>query len=178
MAAFRVLGEREVYVGYKIRVTATQFAAPDGTEFERDVVHHPGAVGVLPLHDDGSVTLVRQFRPPVGEEVLEIPAGLRDVDGEATIDTAARELTEEAGLRAEHLEHLISFCSTPGMSDELVEVYVATGLHDVESALEGIEEQHLTVERMALRDALAMVQDGRIIDAKTVIALTLVALRR
>ncbi len=80
---FRRVDERVLHRGYVITLAEGTFAAPDGTEFTREVVHHPGAVSVVPLHDDGTVTLVRQYRAAIDDDLLEIPAGKRDVEGEA-----------------------------------------------------------------------------------------------
>ncbi len=174
---FRLLGEETVHRGHAIEVTVGTFEGPDGTRFTRDLVHHVGAVAVLPLHDDGTVTLVRQFRAPLERDLLEIPAGLCDVDDEPPEETAARELAEEVGLRADHLELLCRFHNSPGFTDELVHVYLATGLHGVDNDLQGIEEQHMTVERLPLAELLAMIADGRLTDAKTVIGVALVRAR-
>lgn len=168
---FRRMDHRAVWDGRRIRVAVAQVAAPDGSQHEREIVHHPGAVGVVPLHDDGSVTLVRQYRAALDREIWEVPAGLRDVDGEPTVETARRELVEEAGLRAGAIEHLVTFHNSPGFSDEAVEVFVATSLAPVDDDRQGVEEQHMLVDRLPLDEALAMVDDGRITDAKTVIAL-------
>jgi ADP-ribose pyrophosphatase len=174
-APFRKLGERIVHRGFRLTVAIGEFAGPDGSTFERDVVHHPGAVGVVPLHDDGSVTLIRQYRAPLDAEIWEIPAGLRDVVDEPTEVTARRELVEEAGLRASEIVRLIGFHNSPGFCDEEVVVYLATGLTAVANDLQGVEEEHLVVERVPLGDALAMIDDGQITDAKTVIGLLLTA---
>ena len=175
---FRIVGERRVWSGRRIDVALADVEGPDGSRHEREVVHHPGAVGVVPVHDDGSVTLVRQYRSAVDAELWEVPAGLRDVDDEPTSTTARRELVEEAGLRAEHVDHLVTFHNSPGFTDEAVVVYEATGLSAVPDDRQGIEEQHMVVCRMPLAEALEMVDDGRITDAKTVIALLAVARRR
>jgi ADP-ribose pyrophosphatase len=132
----------------------------------------------MPLHDDQTVTLVHQYRVAIGSDMWEIPAGLRDVADEPTAETARRELAEEAGLRAGRMEHLVTFHNSAGFSDESVVVYLATELADVADDRQGIEEQHMRVERMTLDDALAMVDDGRITDAKTMIALLTLARRR
>jgi ADP-ribose pyrophosphatase len=174
---FRIVGERPIWSG-RIVVAMAEVEGPDGSRHDREVVHHPGAVGVVPVHEDGSVTLVRQYRAPVDADLWEVPAGLRDVDGEPTAATAGRELAEEAGLRAERLDHLVTFYNSPGFSDEELVVYEATGLTEVPDDRQGIEEQHMLVARVPLSEALAMVDDGRITDAKTVIALLAVARRR
>ncbi len=175
---FRIVGERPAWSGRRISVSIVEVEGPDGSRHDREVVRHQGAVGIMPLHDDDTVTLVRQFRAAVGTELWEVPAGLRDVEGEPTDETARRELAEEAGLRAAHLDHLATFHNSPGFSDESVVVYLATGLTEVPDDRQSIEEEHMLVERVPLARALAMVDDGRITDAKTVIALLAVARRR
>lgn len=178
MPPFTLVEDVEVHRGFRFTVNRLRFRADDGEEFDRDVVRHPGAVAVVPLHDDGTVTLVRQFRVALGGDLLELPAGLRDVAGEADARTAERELVEEAGLQADHLELLVSFHNSPGFSDESVAVFLATGLHAVDHDRQGIEEQHMTLERLPLDHGLDLVRDGSITDAKTIIGLTLTAERR
>lgn len=173
MADFRPVGEETVYEGHIIRVAVGTFTGPDGDTFTRDVVHHPGAVAVVPLHDDGTVTLVRQYRAALDATLLEIPAGIRDVEGEPPEETARRELVEEAGLEATDVEHLVSFHTAPGMSDEVLDVYVATGLREVDASAQGVEEEAMTIERHPLADLEAMIADGRLTDAKSVIAVSL-----
>jgi 8-oxo-dGTP pyrophosphatase MutT (NUDIX family) len=175
---FRIGGERTAWTGRRIAVTVAEVEGPDGERHEREVVRHPGAVAVAPVHDDGTITLVRQYRAALGTAIWEVPAGLRDVEGEPTDETARRELVEEAGLRASGLEHLATFHNSPGFSDEAVVVYLATGLTEVPDDRQGVEEQHMEVDRIPVDEALAMVDDGRITDAKTVIALLAIARRR
>jgi 8-oxo-dGDP phosphatase len=177
VSGFRAVEEDTVYDGYAMRVVVGTFAGPDGDTFTRDIIRHPGAVAVLPLHADGTVTLVRQYRAPIDSLLLEIPAGIRDVAEEPREETARRELAEEVGLSAEHLEHLVSFHNAPGMSDEVVDVFLATGLADVDRDAQGVEEQAMTIERHHLDDLGAMIADGRLTDAKTVIAVALVRSR-
>ena len=178
MPPFTKIADELVQEGFRFTLNRVRYRADDGTEFDRDIVRHPGAVAVVPLHEDGTVTLVRQFRAALDGDLLELPAGLRDVSGEPDEQTAARELVEEAGLAAERLEHVVTFHNSPGFCDETVGVFVATGLRAVADDRQGIEEQHLVVVRLPLQDALAMISDGRITDAKTIIGLTLVADRR
>lgn len=177
-APFRRLDERVVHRGHVITVAVERFEAPDGSTFERDVVHHPGAVGVVPLHDDGTVVLVRQFRAPLGRSLLEIPAGVRDVAGEAPERTAARELAEEVGLAAERYDRLALFHNSVGWCDEHVHVFLATGLSPVPDDRQGIEEHHMDIVRLPLADAPALIAAEEITDAKTVIGLTLALARR
>jgi 8-oxo-dGDP phosphatase len=177
VVGFRQLGEDELVRGFRFSVARGRFAAPDGSEFERDIIHHPGAVGVLPLHDDGTVTLVRQYRAALDDNLLELPAGLRDVAGEADRTTAERELLEEAGLVASRVEHLVDFHNSPGFSDESVAIFLATGLRSAPDDRQGVEEEAMEVVRVPFTDALAMIDAGAITDAKTIIGLSLVARR-
>ncbi len=173
MPPFRKLAETEVHRSSLITVTSARFAGPDGTEFERDIVHHPGAVVVVPLTAVGTVLMVRQFRAAVGAALLEIPAGKRDVAGEPTEVTAARELAEEVGRRAGRLDLLARFYNSPGFSDELSWLYLARDLTEVPENRQGAEERAMTVEEVALADVPALIQTGEIIDAKSIIGLTL-----
>ena len=151
-----------------------RYAAPDGAEFERDVVHHPGAVSVVPVLDGGAtVVLVRQYRSAVDRELLEIPAGKRDVDGEAPEVTAGRELEEEVGLRAGRLVKLGEFFNSPGFCDEHSHVYMGLDLEPCTTSFQGVEETHMTIERVAMADVPALIASGAIVDAKTIIGLCL-----
>lgn len=170
-SGFRRLEEQELVSSQVMRVVRARFAGPHGEGFERTIVRHPGAVGVLPLHDDGTVTLVRQYRPALETELLEIPAGIRDEPGEPVQRTAERELAEEAGLEAGRWTHLTTFHNAPGMSDEAVTLFLAEDLREVAHDRQSVEEHHMTVVRLSVEVALAMVRDGRITDAKTIIGL-------
>ncbi len=172
---FTRVADSEVHRGYRFTVHRVRYRAATGEEFDREVVHHPGAVAIVPLHDDGTVTLVRQFRAALDRELLELPAGLRDVEGEPDERTAERELVEEAGLAADRLELLVTFHNSPGYCDETVSVFLATGLHEVDHDRHGIEEHHMTIERLPVEDVLAMIRTGLVTDAKTIIGLSLVA---
>lgn len=175
---FRHLGDRLVHQGHIWHVAVARFESPDGEVFERDVVRSPGAVAAVPLLFDAegnpSVVLVRQYRPPFDRMLLEIPAGMRDVPGEPTAVTAARELVEEVGLRADRLEPLVDFYPSAGMTDSVSYLYLATELSPVERATHGPEEHHSEVVHLPLDEALAMIAGGEIHDAKTIIGLLLV----
>jgi ADP-ribose pyrophosphatase len=174
---FRQVGEDEVFRGHIIKVAQGTFEAPDGSTFSRDIVRHPGAVAVVALADDDHVVLVRQYRAPVDDFVLELPAGIRDVDGEAPEVTARRELAEEAGYEAGSVEFLTRFNISVGFTDEVTEIFLATDLSEVPNDLQGVEEQHMTVERVSLAEALALIERGELRDAKTVVGI-LLTLRR
>ena len=174
MSGFRRLGEEEVWRGHLVSAAVGRFAAPDGHQFERDVVHHPGAVSVVPLLDGGAaVLLVRQYRAAVDRDLLEIPAGKRDVAGEPPEVTAGRELEEEVGMRAGRLEKLAEFYNSPGFCDEHSHVFMALDLEPCRSSAQGVEERHMTVERVAMADVPGLVAGGQITDAKTIIGLFL-----
>lgn len=175
--AFRHLGDRLVHQGYIWHVVVATFESPDGELFERDVIRSPGAVGVLPLlFEDGAPTVVfvRQYRGPLDQYVLEIPAGMRDVPEESLELTAERELIEEAGFSAGRLEYLTHFLSSAGMTDSVLHLYLATDLSPVARDVHGPEETHMEVLRLPLAEAVEMVARGEINDAKTVIGLLLV----
>jgi len=168
---FRKVGEREIHRGYVISVGAGSFVGPDGEPFSRDIVHHPGAVSVVPVFDDATVVLVRQYRAALDAFLLEIPAGKRDVADERPEITAHRELVEEVGLRAGRLEKLCEFYNSPGFCDEWSHVFLARELGEAAAEAQGIEEQHMSIERVALADVPAMILAGELRDAKTIIGL-------
>ncbi len=175
MTQFHKLAEREVFRGSLISVAEATFAGPSGDTFERDVVHHPGAVVVVPLFDDGTVVMVRQYRAALDRMLLEIPAGKRDVDGEPVEVTARRELEEEVGLRAGRLDKLAEFYNSPGFCDELAFLFLARDLTDCGRSVQGEEEEHMTVERVALADLGDLVASGELTDGKSIIGLSLTA---
>lgn len=174
-APFRAVSEDVVYESRLLRVARATFSAPDGSTFERDVVHHPGWVAVVPVTDDGHVVCVRQFRAAVGRWLLEIPAGIRDVGGEPPEVTARREMAEEAGLAAEQVELVATIHNSPGFADEQGLVYVATGLTEVPLDRQGVEEDHMEIVRVSLGDAARLIASGEMTDAKTVVGLLLAA---
>ncbi len=170
--AFQVLGEETLYVGRLVSLARLSIEAPGGDTFERDVVHHPGAVVVVAVAD-GSVFMVRQYRAAVGAYLLELPAGKRDVPGEPPELTARRELEEEVGMRAGVMSELVTFYNSPGFCDEHTYVYLATDLAPVDSSPQGVEEDLMTIERVPLEAALGLVASGGIVDAKTIVGLCL-----
>ncbi len=169
---FRPLGQRErLDAGFFTVVTGT-FVGPDGFTFERDVVRHPGAVGVVALEGDGqSVLMISQYRGAVDRLLLEIPAGKRDVAGEAPEVCAARELAEEAGVTASSLVEIARFYNSPGFCDEETIVYLAEGLSEVGRQAHGVEEEHLRVTRVFLVDVEELMGRGELVDAKSIVGL-------
>jgi 8-oxo-dGTP pyrophosphatase MutT (NUDIX family) len=168
---FRVLDSEKVYEGRVISLRRDTVAMPGGGSSVREVVHHPGAVAVVALDDDENVVLLRQYRHPVGRRLWELPAGLRDSDGEPPLETAKRELAEETLLAAGRWSLLVSVNNSPGFSDELVQVYLAEDLSAVDRPAGFTvehEEADMTVERVPLREAVQQVFDGDIRNSSAV----------
>ena len=178
---YRVLDSTTVFDGRVITLRSDTVAMPGGGDSVREVVAHPGAVAVVAIDDGGRVVLLRQYRHPVGDYLWELPAGLRDSDGEPPLETAKRELAEEVLLAAERWSLLTTTYSSPGFSDELVLVYLAEGLVDV-ARPEGFTVEHeeldMTIERVPLADAVQRVFDGDIRNASAVIGLLAAAQAR
>ena len=173
---FQHLGERDLHAWRAFRLVEAEFATAAGEGFTRTFLRHPGAAAIVAV-DGEDVLLVRQFRPALGVELLEIPAGTLDRPDEAPEACAARELEEEIGARAAHLEHLATYAVAPGVSDEQLHLYLATGLTFGDRAADGIEEEAMTVERLPMAEAVLACADGRIRDAKTIIGILLAARR-
>ena len=173
-------GERTVHQGYIWHVAVADFIGPDGEPFQRDIVRSPGAVGVVPLlagPDGWDVVMVRQYRAAFERELIELPAGMRDVEGEPPESTAQRELAEEVGYRAGSMEHLATFLPSPGMTDSTAQVFLATDLSVVPREAHGVEEVHMEVLHVPFSGALAMVGSGEINNAMAVIGLMTAARR-
>jgi ADP-ribose pyrophosphatase len=144
---------------------------PNGRHVALEILRHPGASAVVPLHADGTVTLIRQHRHAAGGTIWEIPAGKLEPD-EDPLTCAARELAEEAGL-AGRIEHLSTILTTPAFTDERIHLYVATDL--VDTPLGHEPDEVIEPVRMPLAEAVAMIRRGEIVDAKTICALLLTA---
>lgn len=152
----------------RFRVVRARRELSDGSHVTREVVRHPGAVAILPLLDADRVCLIRNYRISIDQTLWEIPAGTRDPN-EEPIETARRELLEETGYRAGRLELLNCIHTSPGILDELMHCFVATELEPGQAAPEPYER--IEPVAVAWRDALEMIRDGRIRDAKTIAVL-------
>jgi len=167
---------REIHHGRVVRLGIEEAALPGGRVVDLEIIRHDGAAAVVAVDDEGRVVLMRQFRWAAGEELWEIPAGVRDRPDEPFETCARRELAEEVGLRAESLTRLGRILPTPGYSTEAIELFLATGLRAGEVAREP-DEAISEVRRVPLAEALIMVDDGEIVDAKTIVGLSLAARR-
>jgi ADP-ribose diphosphatase len=170
---FEPLGGRIVYEGRIVSLSLERYRFPDGEEVEREVIRHQGAVGIV-AHDGSDLFLVRQPREAVRDpDFLEIPAGRLDVDGEAPLEAAQRELAEEIGKAGERWEHLTDFVSSVGVMDEVVHVFLATGLSDAHAEAE--HNERIEIVRWPLADLDGAIAATR--DAKTLIGLLMLKTR-
>ena len=167
---YRLNHSRTVYRGRVIDLTVDRITTASGTEAVREVVVHPGGAAVVPVFSNGDVLLVEQFRYPMQQSLLELPAGRID-PGESPEETAARELEEEVGFRAGRLEKLAAFYTTPGFCNELLHLFLARDLEPGGRA--GDEDEELSVHRYSRRQLEKLIRSGRIVDAKTLIGLHL-----
>jgi ADP-ribose pyrophosphatase len=162
-----IAGE-EVYHGTLLHVQRDRVRLPDGSEGVREYIRHPGAVMIVPWFDDGRVLLERQFRYPHRREFIELPAGKCE-PGEPRLATAKRELLEETGYVASEWRRLCVLHTAIAYTDEAIELYLARGLEKRERKLD--QGEFLEIFTLPLEEAMAMVRDGRITDAKTVAGL-------
>ena len=171
------LSSRRVYDGRVIAVDIDSVRFPNGSTGELEMVRHPGASAVVPfltdpLGADPQILLIKQFRHAADSFIYEIPAGKLDGD-EPPVECARRELREETGCTAANLEHVYTFYTTPGFTDERIHVFMASGLTRGNVAHE--TDEFMTVETVTLSRALELVKTGDMVDAKTALALLFVA---
>ncbi len=168
-ASWPVAGSEEQFSNWLITVRNDKVQLPDGHHADRTVVSHIGAVGILALDDEDQVLMIRQYRHPAGRELWEIPAGLRDVKGEALVDTARRELVEETGHAAQEWHALIDSYASPGITSERIRIFLARGLAPVESDYqrEG-EEKFLRTAWVPLGEAVQSALAGDLHNGATV----------
>ncbi|MFD2617706.1 NUDIX hydrolase [Terrilactibacillus laevilacticus] len=164
----KTLSSETIFNGRIVQLVVEDVELPNGAKSKREIVKHPGAVAVIAQTDDNKVILVRQYRKPLEKEIYEIPAGKLE-PGEEPESSAIREMEEETGYTCGSVQHLVSFYTSPGFSDELLHVYVATDLVKGKPHLD--EDEFLEIEEVELNEALQMIQDHRIYDAKTVYAI-------
>lgn len=171
------LASRRVYRGRMISVDVDTVRFPNGSTGELEMVRHPGASAVVPFlsdpyGNDPQLLLLKQYRYAAGYFIYEIPAGKLDGDEDPKA-CAIRELREETGCTAANVEHLYTFFTTPGFTDEKIHAFMATGLE--QGAVAHEKDEHMTVETVTLSRALAMIESGELNDAKSALALLYVA---
>ncbi|HEX5401383.1 MAG TPA: NUDIX hydrolase [Pseudonocardiaceae bacterium] len=165
---FEAVASRDIYRGKVLALRADDVAMPDGHIAVREVVEHFGAVAIAAIDDQQRVALIHQYRHPLGRRLWELPAGLLDVPGEDPADAAARELAEEVGLAARDWSVLVDVAASPGFTDEVVRVFLATGLTSADRERPiGDEEADLVVHRVPLADALRMVLAGDVVNSSS-----------
>lgn len=162
---------KHIFKGKVISVNIDTVTLPNGVTVDLEMVRHPGAAAIVPVKDDGTVILIKQFRHAAGGFIYEIPAGKLH-PGEDPKDCAARELEEEIGYQAGQLELLSSIFTAPGFTDEVIHIYHATGLTPGRQHLD--RDEVLEIVEMPIKDAIAMIRVGTIRDAKTMVGLQLV----
>ena len=161
--------KRRLVFSGTVKFRADTITLPNGKRSVREFVDHPGAVAVLPVLPDGKIVFVRQFRYPVGQATLEIPAGKLNSASDSPLKRAKAELKEEPGYTARKLSKVLSYWPTPAFSTEVLHIYTATGLRG--GSPEPDEDEFLTLESIPFKKAWRMVETGEIRDSKTVIAL-------
>lgn len=164
------MSRQTVYKGRIVDLGLEDGTLPDGRTVRLEIIRHRGACAVLPLHEDGTVTLIHQYRHAAGGLIWEVPAGVLE-EGETPAYCAERELAEEVKLKPGTLRHLTTIHTTPGFTDEQIHLFLATDLQVTEGHLDA--DEYIRVHRLPLNEALAMCADGRITDAKTICALML-----
>jgi ADP-ribose pyrophosphatase len=174
VAGFRIVGSNPVAEAGFLAVDEVIVEADDQERFSRMVVRHPGAVVVVPVVDDTHALLLRQFRAATGGDLLEVPAGKRDVDGEPPEVTARRELAEEIRLRPARLVKLAEFWNSPGFCDEYTHLYAAFDLEETDEGEAAThEEAAMTTELVAFTDVDLLIAQRQLVDAKSIIGLLL-----
>ncbi len=175
MTGFSIAGSTPISRAGFLELTRETLVAPDGSRHERHLVHHPGAVVIVPVLDDGRTALcVRQYRVATGGELLEVPAGKRDETGEGPEETARRELREEIGRDASELVLLAEFWNSPGFCTEYSHAFLALGLGSPQETISTSAEEHaMTIEEVELAAIERLVAARELVDAKTIIGLLL-----
>jgi ADP-ribose pyrophosphatase len=170
----KLLSSENVYEGKLINTRKDEINL-NGKVFTREVVEHPGSVAIVPILNDGSIVMIEQYRYPIEEVLLEIPAGTLEKN-ENAIECAHRELIEETGYKAGNLREIVSCYLTPGYCTELIHIFLAIEIEDAKQKLE--DDESIRVITIELPEVKEMIKDGLIKDAKTIIGVTFLDLRK
>jgi len=165
----KTLSSESIYEGNIISLRIEEVVLPDGKKAKRELIKHAGAVAILPITKDGKIVFVRQYRKALDRLLVEIPAGRIEV-GEAPEVTAVRELEEETGYGANKFSYIQSFATSPGFADEIIHLYLAEELYEIENPADGDEDEFIELLTLTIEEAEQMVVSGDIFDAKTAFA--------
>jgi 8-oxo-dGTP pyrophosphatase MutT (NUDIX family) len=168
---FRTVSSEDVHVGKVVALRVDEVEMPGGGTAKREIVEHMGAVAVVAVDDAGEVVLIHQYRHALGRHLWELPAGLLDHDAEEPVVGARRELAEEVGLDAGRWDALVDTAASPGFTDEVVRVFLARELSEVDREVQGEEEADLEIHRFPIDEAVRMVLSGEIVNSSTVAGL-------
>ncbi|MDQ0350920.1 ADP-ribose pyrophosphatase [Alkalibacillus filiformis] len=167
----KTIHTEKIYEGRIIDVEVDDVTLPNGETSKRELVRHPGAVALIALTDKDKIVMVEQYRKALGKSIIEIPAGKLEA-GESPKITAARELEEETGYRAQSLSYVVSYYTSPGFADEIIYIYKAEGLEVVsEDQLQMDEDEFVELKEVSIKEALRLIEEERIHDAKTIHAI-------
>lgn len=172
----KTISSEPIFSGKIITLQVDEVELPNGRTSKREIVKHPGAVAILPLTNDNNIVMVEQFRKPLERTIVEIPAGKLE-KGEEPRETAIRELEEETGYECDSLEWLISFYTSPGFADEIVHLYIARGLKKKKDAATLDEDEFVNLLEVSLEEAIQLIKEQKIYDAKTAYAVTYLQLQ-
>ncbi|WP_044747934.1 NUDIX hydrolase [Bacillus alveayuensis] len=173
----KTVAKKQIFAGKVIDLYVEEVELPNGKTSKREIVKHPGAVAVIAVTNEGKIVFVRQYRKALDRVLVEIPAGKLE-KGEAPLTTARRELEEETGYKCETLHHLTSFYTSPGFADEIVHLYIAENLTKLENAASLDEDEFVDVLEVTLEEALQLVKEQQIYDAKTAYAIQYLQLQQ
>lgn len=167
----KTLSSEQIFQGNLIDLFVKKVELPNGKTSTREIIVHSGAVAIMPITTEGKMVFVEQFRKPIEKTILEIPAGKIDATDAHPEEAGVRELEEETGYQADSFEFLKTFYTTPGFTDEVIHLYKATGLKKQEIPLTLDEDEFLEIKELSFEEAWQAYEEGKIIDAKTIMAL-------
>lgn len=167
----KTMKSEKIYEGKTLNLRVDTIELPDKKYSKREIVEHPGAVGIVAIKEDNTIVLVKQYRKAIERFLLEIPAGKIEVNEEPR-ETALRELKEETGITANKIEYLLEFYTSPGFSNEKIYLFLATDLEMGETDFD--DGEFIEIEEIALEKLIKMVDHGEIVDSKTIVGIKMV----
>lgn len=173
----KTLSTEKIFTGKIISLQVDEVELPNGKTSKREIIKHPGAVAIIALTDEGRIVMVEQYRKALERAIVEIPAGKLE-QGEKPEVCALRELEEETGYECQKIEPLISFYTSPGFADELVHLFIATGLKKKVDAADLDEDEFVNLIEVSLEEAVDFMKQQKIYDAKTAFAVQYLQLQK